>query len=233
MYEDGYFVQHYKTEVLMKKYIRFFFICGFFLFLSEIWKQYCITYIVNKNCYDWWYFPFQLCSIPMYICLLLPFVTEKIRKIFLTFLMTFGLMGGSFTFFDTSGLHYPYAPLTVHSYLWHILLIIIGITAGICRKKSTAKEFLGSAFCYLACCAVATALNIAFHSYGNINMFYISPYYAMSQKVFGNIAGLTGNNAGIIIYITANLTGAYVIFRIWALIFQALDRKEKTTIFFV
>lgn len=200
----------------MKKYIRFFFICGTIMFLSEIWKQCCITFIINKHCYDWWYFPFQLCSIPMYVCLLLPFVRENIRELFLSFLMTFGLMGGIFTFFDTSGLHYPYAPLTVHSYLWHILLIVIGITAGICRhKNNAAKKFHGSALFYLACCGLATVFNIAFHPYGNINMFYISPYYIMGQKVFKEIAGITGNVSGIVIYIAANLAGAYLIFRIW------------------
>ncbi|MCI8561457.1 MAG: YwaF family protein [Dorea sp.] len=200
----------------MKNYIRFLFSCGIIMFLSEIWKQYCITFIINECRYNWWYFPFQLCSIPMYLCLLLPFVSEKLREIFLTFLMTFGLMAGFFTFFDTSGLHYPYAPLTVHSYLWHVLLIIIGITVGICQSKNdTAGKFPGSAACYLICCVIATMINVISHPYGNINMFYISPYYAMSQKVFEDIARLTGNIAGIFIYIGTNIAGAYVIYLIW------------------
>lgn len=202
----------------MKKYIRFFFICGIILFLSEIWKQYCITFIINEHRYDWWYFPFQLCSVPMYLCLLLPVVPENVRQVFFTFLMTFGLMGGIFTFFDTSGLHYPYAPLTVHSYLWHVLLIIIGMAAGLLQRKRKlipARGFSGSALCYLACCALATVFNVVFHPYGNINMFYISPYYAMEQKVFAQIAAVTGNAVGILIYIASNLTGAYVIFRLW------------------
>ncbi len=192
------------------------------MFLSEIWKQYCITFIINEHRYDWWHFPFQLCSIPMYVCLLLPFVREHARQVFLTFLKTFGLMGGIFTFFDTSGLHYTYAPLTVHSYLWHVLLIVLGITAGICQikkespeKKDTARNFSGSAFLYLACCVFATIFNIIFHPYGNINMFYISPYYVMGQKVFKDIAAATGNGAGIFIYIAANLAGSYLIYCIW------------------
>lgn len=201
----------------MKKYIRFLFACGTAMLLSEVWKQYCITFIINEHSYNWWYFPFQLCSIPMYLCLLLPFVPEKIREVFLTFLMTFGLMGGIFTFFDTSGLHYSYAPLTVHSYLWHVLLIMIGVTVGLCRRdeKNTALKFSGSALCYLFCCIAATMFNIAFHPYGSINMFYISPYYRMEQKVFKNIALFTGNTAGILIYIAANIAGAYLIHLIW------------------
>lgn len=219
MYTSDYFVKHYEAEVIMKKYIRFFFFCGIVLLLSEIWKQACISFIINNNSYDWWYFPFQLCSIPMYLCLMLPFVTDKIRNVFLTFLMTFGLMGGIFTFFDTSGLQYSYAPLTVHSYLWHILLVIIGVAAGICQiKKNTVGTFSGSAFCYLVCCILATFFNIIFHPFGNINMFYISPYYVMGQKVFGEVAALTGNNGGIIIYIAASLIGAYMIFQIWKIL---------------
>ncbi len=203
-------------KVFMKKYIRFLFLCGIVMLISEIWKQCCITFIINEHSYNWWYFPFQLCSIPMYLCLLLPFVSQKIRKIFLTFLMTFGLMAGIFTFFDTSGLHYSYAPLTVHSYVWHVLLIVIGLTVGLCRsEKSTAGEFSGSTLCYLICCIIASLFNIIFHPYGTINMFYISPYYRMEQKVFKSIAELTGNTAGIFIYIAANITGAFIIHRIW------------------
>ena len=44
--------------------------CGLILAVSEIYKQGFLYYIVNGGQYDWWYFPFQLCSIPMYLCLL-------------------------------------------------------------------------------------------------------------------------------------------------------------------
>ena len=46
-------------------------------------------------------------------------------------------------------------------------------------------------------------------------MFYISPYYKMGQKVFKDIASLTGNTAGILIYIGTNIVGAYLIYLIW------------------
>lgn len=200
----------------MKKYIRLLFICGIIMLLSEIWKQCCLTFLINNGSYNWWYFPFQLCSIPMYLCLLLPLVSENIQQVFLTFLMTFGLMGGIFTFFDTSGMYYSYTPLTIHSFSWHILLIIIGISVGVSQyTKNTATQFLYSAFCYLSCCLMATVFNVIFHQFGNINMFYISPYYTMEQKVFKNIAIVTGNNAGIIIYILMNIIGAFLFYLLW------------------
>ncbi len=202
----------------MKKYIRFLFVCGIIMLLSEIWKQWCLTFLLNNGAYNWWYFPFQLCSIPMYICLLIPWVSDRMQRILLTFLMTFSLLGGIFTFFDTSGLHYPYPPLTVHSFFWHILLIMIGVSAGIMKSKytrNTAGEFLCSAFCYLSCCLIATVLNIIFRPYGDIDMFYISPYYVMNQKVFAQIAEKLGNTAGILIYILAILFGASLLHLFW------------------
>ena len=77
------------------KYKNFFFYCGFLMLISEIWKQYCLTYIINDQTYNWWYFPFQLCSIPMYVCLILPWCySPRIRGVLLVFLMDFGLLGG-------------------------------------------------------------------------------------------------------------------------------------------
>lgn len=129
-----------------KLYKDFFFYSGFLMLISEIWKQYCLTYIMNEGTYNWWYFPFQLCSIPMYVCLILPWCNSPgIRGVLLAFLMDFGLLGGIFTFFDTSGMYYSYLPLTFHSFAWHILLIFLGIRAGLARESDhSLKGFLKS-----------------------------------------------------------------------------------------
>jgi hypothetical protein len=140
--------------------------------------------------------------------------------------MDFGLLGGIFAFFDTSGMHYGYAPLTLHSYLWHVLLILLGIYTGLggYRGISEASAFLsddsfagylGSTCCYLVCCGVATIFNLAFHAYGKINMFYISPHYWMGQKVFREIAHSAGNRIGILSYILATITGAGLLHLFW------------------
>ena len=109
----------------------FFFLCGIIMLSSEIWKQFALTFTLGGGSYNWWYFPFQLCSIPMYILLAYPWLRHKnARLTILAFLMCYCLLGGIAVFADTSGLHYPLPALTIHSYLWHILLIIIGFTAG-------------------------------------------------------------------------------------------------------
>ena len=200
----------------MRKQDRVFFTFGILLLFSEIWKQYCLTYIINQGSYDWWYFPFQLCSIPMYICLLLPFArSESIHRAMEVFLMDFGLLGGIFAFFDTSGMQYGYFPLTCHSYLWHIFLIIIGISAGLLYRFQNWHDFRNGVCLYLFCCGVADVINECFSSCGSINMFYIYPEHTMSQKVFRNIAAVLGNAVGILIYIAAIILGAGIFHYIW------------------
>lgn len=123
------------------RFCPFFFVCGLLMLLSEIWKQYCLTFLVGGGSYNWWYFPFQLCSTPMYIMLFLPYIKkERMIHACLTFLMSFGLLGGIAVFADTTGLHYPLPALTIHSYMWHILLILTGCLAAFARfSRKTPK----------------------------------------------------------------------------------------------
>lgn len=54
--------------------------------------------------------------------------------------MDIGLLSGIGAFLDTSGMHYPLPFLTCHSYLWHILLITIGIICGFQEFPTTRGE---------------------------------------------------------------------------------------------
>ena len=72
---------------------RIFFSIGLLLFASELWKQWVLTFILNDGVYDFWYFPFQLCSIPMYLLLMLPFLkSNSHKKVIFTFLMDYSLL---------------------------------------------------------------------------------------------------------------------------------------------
>lgn len=198
----------------MKRIDNFFFFCGLSMLFSEIWKQCCLTFFINGSSYDWWYFPFQLCSVPMYLTLLYPWIKSSKAKLILhTFLMDFALLGGIFAFFDTSGMQYPIPALTIHSYLWHILLIFLGITAGFTQPGKSL--FSGAAVLYGLGCVIATFLNLCFHSFGTLNLFYINPYLPMQQPVFRWFARYLGNPAGICCYMGASVFGAWLIHQIW------------------
>ena len=95
----GFLIAVLAAYVLSRKmerkfFIRLLFFCGVILTASEIYKQLFLYYVVNQEKYDWWYFPFQLCSLPMYFCLLLPLVkNRKLQLIILTFMQDFNLLG--------------------------------------------------------------------------------------------------------------------------------------------
>ena len=46
---------------------------GGFLAVTEIYKQLFYYYVIGNCSYQWWIFPFQLCSVPMYTCLIFHF----------------------------------------------------------------------------------------------------------------------------------------------------------------
>lgn len=224
----------------------FFFLCGIIMLSSEIWKQFALTFTLGGGSYNWWYFPFQLCSIPMYILLAYPWLRHKnARLTILAFLMCYCLLGGIAVFADTSGLHYPLPALTIHSYLWHILLIIIGFTAGftyICTLRSDKEKtlfsrtlfsafplrpFLYSTLLYLSCCLIAELLNLSLDKFGTINMFYINPDYRMQQVIFRNLLPFLGNTGVILLYIASTVLGAFLFFLLWKLVWRLSLRSRS------
>ena len=121
---------------------KLFFITGIIMLISEIIKQLLLTFIIGGGKYNWWYFPFQLCSIPMYMLLIYPWIKRRMAKLsMLCFLMSYTLLSGMMAFADTSGMRYPLAILTVHSYAWHILLILIGTASGIIYLRTEKERF--------------------------------------------------------------------------------------------
>ena len=225
----------------------FFFVCGIIMLISEVWKQLILTFVLGGGSYNWWYFPFQLCSIPMYVLLAYPWLRRKnARLTLLAFLMCYCLLGGIAVFADTSGLHYPLPALTVHSYLWHIVLILLGITAGITyirrlhfdRKRTLFSRALSAAFplrpfiyctcLYLACCLIAELLNLSLDKFGTINMFYINPDYRMQQVVFRDLLPIIGNTGTILLYIASTILGAFLLYLFWKLVWHLTLRSRNS-----
>lgn len=219
---------------------RFFLFTGFLLAASEICKQWYLTFQVNDGAYLWWNFPFQLCSIAMYILLALPWVkSQKLRGILLHFLMCYSLLGGIAAFADTTGMHYPVLWLTIHSYLWHILLILVGLAAGIIYisegYQTRRHSFFYTTLMYLICCLLAELINYFVNPFGIINMFYINPHYLMDQAVFRNLVPYIGNKPAICAYIAATIVGAWLLHLLWQTqpVSKILQTKTSAASWFV
>lgn len=198
---------------------RIFFSIGLLLFASELWKQWVLTFILNDGVYDFWYFPFQLCSIPMYLLLMLPFLkSNSHKKVIFTFLMDYSSLSGIFVFFDTSGMRYPLISLTIHSYVWHIVLIMIGIGSGITLYKFYSSDFasFGKATgLFISCAVIAQCLNLSIGSHAQINMFYISPLEPATQNFFSLVYRNWGIGVYMIFYLGVIVLGAFLLHLLW------------------
>ena len=80
---------------------RFIFIIGTMLILIEIYKQ--VFYTLDAGYFQWYAFPFQFCSVPMYVAFVAPLIkNEKIKeynKLYICYLLyslcTYGIYGCS------------------------------------------------------------------------------------------------------------------------------------------
>lgn len=193
---------------------------GLLLILMEIWKQLTLWLIVGKGQYNVWYFPFQLCSLPMYISLLYAVLQtrrgpriERWKRTCMTFLQDYGFLGGLMALLFHAGLMHPGHPfLTAHGFLWHGLMLLLALyihTTGL--SDSSTQGFRSTLPIFAVSALLAECINVALHRYGDCDMFYISPYHLSSQLVFCSIDAIIGRPAGIALYLACVVLGASLI----------------------
>ena len=187
------------------------FSCGLFLLFLELYKQAFLFFIEFDGHFNWWYFPFQLCSIPMYLCLLYP-QSGKYSAVFSTFIQDFGLLGGIMALAVPAGLMHPYWTITLHGFLWHFLLIFLGLYCGMSGLSShSLRGYAETLPIFFLCCIAALAVNTAAGPSSGADMFYISPFHPSSQPVFHKISMELGIFPGILLYIAAMAAGAFLV----------------------
>jgi len=188
---------------------------GGFLIATEIYKQLFYFYVVGDGSYQWWIFPFQLCSVPMYLCIIAPLLPKgKVQSAMYDFMLAFNLMGGFIAFLEPSGLTHTYWTLTLHAFVWHMMLVFIGLYLGFSQRAGRKlKDFRGTVVIYALLCVVAFAINCIFWeaSEGTINMFYVGPRYS-PLIVFKTISQTLGWYVNTPLYMACSCLGAFVFF---------------------
>jgi len=184
---------------------------GVFLLISEIVKQCLLTYVLGY--YSWSDFPWQLCSIPMYICLAYPGLKKR-RDTADAFVMCFGFIGAVAAFVLPKSSFYPYLILTIQSLAWHGILLMLSLFLMMGSSKSrSVRSFRGVAIWYLIAAAIALAIDFLTMkiSDGDSNLFFIGPNDP-KVKILRTIYYGNGWIVSSIVMVLASLAAAFVVY---------------------
>ena len=145
--------------------------------------------------YQWGNFPFQLCSMPLYLLPFVAFMKEgKVRDSILAFLSTFAFFGGMVVFVYPNDVFVRMIGINIQTMVHHGLQIVLGIYFMVYnRKKLNWIYFLRGAIVFGISMFTALMLNIIMyhavmvHIGQSFNMFYIGPYVKCHLPILTDI----------------------------------------------
>lgn len=221
-------------EKTVKPILLIFSLTSIFL---EIYKQINYTFSFDGTVitadYQWYAFPFQFCSTPMYVALFAVIIkNQKIHKALCGYLATFSLFAGlcvmvypAQVFIDTIGIN-------IQTMICHGAMITVGLWLLYCDYiKLNHKTIFPAAVLFVVLVFVAVIMNeIAKHSglleRETFNMFYISPHCEPSLPVYSWVQSVVPYPFCAIIYVVAFTLAAYLILLI-VLFLNRVSQKEK------
>jgi uncharacterized membrane protein YwaF len=202
----AFFARRIKNE---KQVCRILAATGWILIILEVYKQFFLYYVVNGGAFDFWFFPFQLCSVPMYLCVILPAFREKARVTMMTFMGGYTFVSALATLIYPEDILRPYITMTAHGFIWHAILLFISLLIFMTgTADASAAGLARAALLVAALSVVALMINIAVepvmqtgsaaHRYAA--MFYLNPYHLSPQPIISDIQKAAGIPAGLLIY---------------------------------
>ncbi len=208
---------------------------GVLLLAMEVYKQYYSYFVIQDRVFDFGFFPFQFCTLPLFLYLAVPFLREgRIKDALCKFSALFGTMGACLVMFYPA--FYDRVSLCVHTMLWHTVMIAVGVFLIFSRGygKSWRREVLPATVPFLIFVATAMVLNVALtplavQSPSPLNLFYISPYEPTRYFVIRDIRRSLGWEASVAAYVLLFIfLGAGLVFSVAYLLRAIAARLEKT-----
>lgn len=206
-------------------------IYGITAFVLELLKQLIwsfnydsVTNIVTWD-YEWYSFPFQLCTTPIFISLICLFLKKgKVRDSLLSYMAFVTILGSISAILLPDSCLVSDILVNIHTMWLHLGSFVVSvylIMNGV--VKLNKKSFLSAIYVFLGFVLLAFFMNIIVYNSGILNgetfdMFYISPYFISSLPVFDVIQESVPYIVFLLIYIVALSIGAGVIFGLSKLI---------------
>jgi uncharacterized membrane protein YwaF len=174
------------------------FYVGAGLIILEIFKQ--IFKVLANGYYNWNDFPFQFCSVPMYVSFAVRFIKkEDIKETLYIFLASFGFLAGlAVMIYPGSVYNTDYIPMLIHTMIWHSSMVVVGIHLIISRGYGKKlKELVKPSILLFGLVTIALVVNIIAQGayfgnpgndyHGSFNLFYVSPFENCPLPILGDV----------------------------------------------
>ena len=188
----------------------------------EIYKQFVFSFSYDgqavKFDYQWYAFPFQFCSMPMYVGLLAAFIKRgRLHDALCAFLATYGFFGGLVVMVYPVQVYIGIIGINAQTMICHGLMVAMGIYFLACGYvKLKHKTMLMALSVFSSLVGLVMILNEAVFYSGilngeTLNMFYISRHFSPSLPVYSLIQAIVPYPFCVIFYVFGFSAAAYII----------------------
>jgi len=186
----------------------------------EIYKQINYSFSYENGIrfyYQWYAFPFQFCSTPMYVGLLAGLTKKgKLHESACAYLASYAIFAGLCVMIYPGDVFIRTIGINIQTMICHGSMITIGVYllyTGYVKVEH--KSILKAIPVFVVCFLIATAMNILAKTTGlleehTFNMFYMSPYLPCTLPVVSVIQPLVGYPVSLVLYLAVFTFAAYL-----------------------
>ncbi|MBE6150020.1 MAG: hypothetical protein E7170_04795 [Firmicutes bacterium] len=195
---------------------------GFIALVLEILKQIIWSFNYENGVviwdYQWYAFPFQLCTTPIFVSIICVFLKKnKIRDALLSYLAFTTILGGLMTILIPDSCLVETILVNIHTMWLHCGSFVISIYLIFNEVKLNIKSLISSFITFIIFVFIAQILNIIIYNIGILNdevfnMFYISPYFISELPIFNTIQQNVPFILYLLIYIVVICLGSTMIY---------------------
>lgn len=183
----------------------------------EVYKQLIFSYQADWS-YQWYAFPFQFCSTPMYVSLLAGLIkNKKVKEALISFLATFGLFAGIAVIIYPATVFVQTIGINIQTMVHHGGMAIMGIGLLANHVKVKWSSVVKASLVFASLMVIAMIMNGIFNAYihdGTFNMFFINHKFENGIPVLMIFQPLVPHVIFLMIYLLGFMLCASVVFGI-------------------
>lgn len=205
----------------------------------EIYKQLNFSFNSSSGVWDyqWYAFPFQFCSTPMYVALVASLLKPcKFRDYLYSYLATFSLFAGLSVMIYPNDVFTSTIGINIQTMFVHGGQVVIALCIWMSHIiKIDWKTVLKGTAVFAVMVTVALLMDIIFVKANIVgtetfNMFYISPYFDCTLVILADIYKAVPYIVFLLIYLIGFMLAAYIVmYLVWGISFVSnwIVRKIK------